>query len=194
MTLTSPELRQPVNAPTVLETSNPSSSLAAQTHVPHSVPPPVTPEEPQPVTKPAEQPPVLPASQRLWNAAYDGLEKDDDTASLVTSYVKILTRVLAEGDTDTSTSGADAAAELDDPTKRQAHMRILVDEGRKKVATSSKITKRVGDVVEYIQKAKGMIDVAIQNIPQAALPWAGVCIGLQVSRHLPYFSFYAYID
>lgn len=194
MTLTSPELRQPVNAPTVLETSNPSFSLAAQTHVPHSVPPPVTPEEPQPVTKPAEQPPVLPASQRLWNAAYDGLEKDDDTASLVTSYVKILTRVLAEGDTDTSTSGADAAAELDDPTKRQAHMRILVDEGRKKVATSSKITKRVGDVVEYIQKAKGMIDVAIQNIPQAALPWAGVCIGLQVSRHLPYFSFYAYID
>lgn len=194
MTLTSPELRQPVNAPTVLETSNPSSSLAAQTHVPHSVPPPVPPEGPQPVTKPAEQPPVLPASQRLWNAAYDGLEKDDDTASLVTSYVKILTRVLAEGDTDTSTSGADAAAELDDPTKRQAHMRILVDEGRKKVATSSKITKRVGDVVEYIQKAKGMIDVAIQNIPQAALPWAGVCIGLQVSRHLPYFSFYAYID
>ena len=132
------------------ETPNPSSSLTAQTHVPHSVPPPIPPEEPQPVTKPTEQPPVLPASQRLWNAAYDSLEKDDDTASLVTSYVKILIRVLAEGDTDTSTSGADAAAELDDPTKRQAHMRILIDEGRKKVATSSKITKRVGDVVEYI--------------------------------------------
>jgi hypothetical protein len=40
-------------------------------------------------------------------------------------------------------------------------MRILVDEGQKKVATSSKITKGVGDVVEYIQKAKEMIDVAI---------------------------------
>jgi hypothetical protein len=173
----------------VQETSKPSSSCAAQTHVPLSVPPSVPPEEPQLATKPAEQPPVIPTSQRLWNAAYDSLEKDDDTARLVTSYVNVLTKVLAEKDTNTSTSGADVAAELNDPTKRQAHMRMLVDEGRKKVATSSKITKRVGDVVEYIQKAKDMIDVAIQNIPQAALPWAGVCIGLQVSRHLPYFGF-----
>jgi len=166
----------------VQETSNSSSSRAAQTHVPLSVPPSVPRQEPQPATKPAEQPPVLPKSQRLWNAAYDSLRKDDDTANLVTSYIKALTKVLAEKDTDISTSGADVAAELNDPTKRHAHMRMLVDEGRKKVATSSKITKRVGDVVEYIQKAKEMIDVAIQNIPQAALPWAGVCIGLQVSR------------
>lgn len=188
-TLAGPELRQPVNAPPVQETPTPSCSLPSQTDVPHSVPLSVPTEEPQTVTESAEQPPVLPISQRLWNAAYVSLEKDDDTASLVISYVKLLTEVLAEKDTDTSTSGADIAAELNDPTKRQAHMRILVDEGRKKVTTPSKITKRLGDVVEYIQKAKGMIDIAIQSIPQAALPWAGVCIGLQVSMHLPYFGF-----
>lgn len=40
-------------------------------------------------------------------------------------------------------------------------MRILADEGRKKVATLSNITERVGNVVEYIPKAKDMVDIAI---------------------------------
>lgn len=41
------------------------------------------------------------------------LEKDDDTAGLVTSYVKVRTKVLVEKDTDTSSSGADVAARTD---------------------------------------------------------------------------------
>jgi hypothetical protein len=111
---------------------------------------------------------------------------DNETAPLVTSYVEVLTRVLAGKEPDVSASGDITAADSDDPIKRQAYMRTLVDEGRKKVAPSTMITKRVGDVVRFIEKAKQMIDVAIQNIPQAALPWAGVCIGLQVTRRLSY--------
>jgi hypothetical protein len=111
---------------------------------------------------------------------------DNETAPLVTSYIEVLTRVLAGKEPDISSSGDITAADLDDPIKRQAYMRTLVDEGRKKVAPSTMITKRVGDVVKFIEKAKQMIDVAIQSIPQAALPWAGVCIGLQVTRCLSY--------
>ncbi|KIW16736.1 hypothetical protein PV08_03925 [Exophiala spinifera] len=180
-TSSGPEPHQPINASTVQETLNHSSSNPTQA----DTPPLIVPEEPQLTTKPTGQTPGLSASQRLWNAAYDSLEEDDDTAALVTSYVKILTGVLAEGDTGVSTSGADVSIELHEPTKRQAHMRMLVDAGRNKVATSSKITKRVGDVIEYIQKAKGMVDIAIQNTPQAALPWAGVCIGLQILSNPP---------
>ena len=66
-------------------------------------------------------------------------------------------------------------------------MKKLVEEGQAKVSTPSKITKGVGDVAQFILSAKGMIDLAIQNIPQAALPWAGVCVGLQVSNH-PHFN------
>jgi uncharacterized phage infection (PIP) family protein YhgE len=124
----------------------------------------------------------LSTSQRLWNAAYNNLEKDDSTAKLVNSYVKTLTTILkAKRASDTSASeAADVSAELKDPVKRQTYMKDLVEEGRKKIATTSKITEGVDNVIGYIEKAKGMIDAAIGNIPQAALPWAGVCLGLQV--------------
>ncbi|KAK0755967.1 LOW QUALITY PROTEIN: hypothetical protein N5P37_011520, partial [Trichoderma harzianum] len=114
----------------------------------------------------------------LWNAAYDSLKEDADTAELVTSYVKALTTIL--GTKPDIVSGADISADLKDPTMRHIFMKKLVEEGLAKISTPSKITKGVGDVAQFIISAKGLIDAAIQNIPQAALPWAGICIGLQI--------------
>lgn len=68
------------------------------------------------------------------------------------------------------------------------YMKKLVEEGRAKIFTAAKITKGVGGVAQFILSAKEMIDLAIQNIPQAALPWAGVCIGIQVSIYPSCFS------
>jgi hypothetical protein len=191
------EPHQPVTASTVQDISKASSSNAAQEQVPPSVLP-VTDaqagpagadpgaKEPQQLTESAvQQAPALSTSQRLWNDAYDSLENDNDTAELVKSYMKTLTTVLkAEKAPDTSASGdSDVSAELKDPTTRQMHMKKLVEEGQAKVSTASKIMRGVGDVAQFILSAKGMIDLAIQNIPQAALPWAGVCVGLQVRNH-----------
>ncbi|KAL7914489.1 WD40 repeat-like protein [Trichoderma velutinum] len=121
---------------------------------------------------------ALSKSQRLWNAAYNSLEEDKDTTELVTSYVETLTTVL--GTRPDIVSGTDIPANLKDPIMRQIFMKKLVEEGQAKISTPSKITKGVGDVAQFILSAKGLIDAAIQNIPQAALPWAGVCIGLQI--------------
>ncbi|RYP20864.1 hypothetical protein DL765_002598 [Monosporascus sp. GIB2] len=133
---------------------------------------------PKPVaTEYTEQPtPVLPASQRLWNAAYDSLERDD--ADLVRSYVKTLETVL--GASPDVAPGTDISAELHNPTKRQVHMKKLVEEGQAKISKASKITNRLGEVADTILSAKAIIDLAVQSIPQAALPWAGVCVGLQI--------------
>jgi hypothetical protein len=60
-------------------------------------------------------------------------------------------------------------------------MEELVEEGLKKVSMAMKITQGLGAGPEFILSAKEVIDPAIGKIPQAALPWAGVCIGLQVS-------------
>jgi hypothetical protein len=191
------EPHQPVTASTVQDISKASSSNAAQEQVPPSVLLVTDSQaglagadcgatEPQQLTESAvQQTPALSTSQRLWNDAYDSLENDNDTAELVKSYMRTLTTVLrAEKAPDTSASGAsDALAAPKDPTKRQMHMKKLVEEGQAKVSAASKITRGVGDVAQFILSAKGMIDLAIQNIPQAALPWAGVCIGLQVSNH-----------
>jgi hypothetical protein len=81
----------------------------------------------------------------------------------------------------------DVAAELEDPTKRQMFMRERVEKGRAKVAKASKISKRVGDFVDAALLVEPMVDAVIQNTPHAApaaLPWAGVCVGLQVSYRL----------
>lgn len=101
--------------------------------------------------------------------------------------MKTLKKVLG---VKASASGADEVpAEFNDPTKRDTYMKKLVEEGRAKISTASKITKGVGDVAKFILSAKGMIDMAIQNVPQAALPWAGVCVGLQVSSHTSQLGF-----
>ncbi|KAI1741442.1 WD40-repeat-containing domain protein [Xylaria scruposa] len=118
-------------------------------------------------------------SQKLWNAAYDDLEKNEETADLVKSYIKILNNALSAETSKTPAPECDSV-ELRDPADRQEYMRKLVEEGQKRFATTSKITGGLQNVIGYIEKIKGVIDVAIGNIPQAALPWAGVSIGLQI--------------
>lgn len=159
----------------------PKSPLSddAQKHVVLSIEPRA--EESQPAPDPTQQQsPALSTSQRLWNAAYDSLEKD--TAELVGSYMKTLEEVLRSETPEPS--AADISAELKDPAKRQIYMKELVEKGGAKISKASNITKGVGQVASFVLSAKGIIDLAIQNIPQAApaaLPWAGVCVGLQVS-------------
>ncbi|KAL7917745.1 hypothetical protein ACQKWADRAFT_317118 [Trichoderma austrokoningii] len=171
---------QAVSIATLSCTTEPDalSSISHATPTAELVP---KPKERQPITTSTEpQALELSTSQRLWNAAYDSLKRDNDTAELAKSYIKTLTGVLNEAAPNISASGEDTLASLDDPTKRQEYMKKFVDEGQKKVATSSKIVGTVGDITQFIISAKGMIDAAVQNIPQAALPWAGVCIGLQI--------------
>ncbi|KAM7187580.1 hypothetical protein V8F33_011136 [Rhypophila sp. PSN 637] len=151
---------------------------AAASHAPHSALSIESRAEPK-ATESTDQPTSAPStSQRLWDAAYDSLAEDKDTAELVGSYMETLEEVL--GDKTFEPSAVEVSATLKDPSQRQAHMRKLVEEGQVKISRSSKIMQGVGEVVQFVLSAKTMIDLAIQNVPQAALPWAGVCIGLQI--------------
>lgn len=174
---------QAVSIATLSCTTEPDalSSISHATPTAELVP---KPKERQPITTSTEPQAIeISTSQRLWNAAYDSLKRDNNTAELAKSYIKTLTEVLNKAGSNTPATEEDTLASLDDPTKRQEYMKKFVDEGQKKVATSSKIVGTVGDITQFIISAKGMIDAAIQNIPQAALPWAGVCIGLQVGSY-----------
>ncbi|KAK4031659.1 hypothetical protein C8A01DRAFT_41893, partial [Parachaetomium inaequale] len=132
--------------------------------------PPALPAESAPKPPPTESTeqltPVLSVSERLWNAAYDSLETDN--AELVMSYVKTLETVL--GANPGVAPDTNISAELYNPTKRQIHMRRLVEGGQAKIFKASKIANRVGDVASTVLSIKGIIDLAVQSVPQAALP------------------------
>jgi hypothetical protein len=103
---------------------------------------------------------------------------------VVESYLKTLKKALGE---QLDADSTDVTTELDDPSKRQILMERLVKEGKSKIEKAAKVTKGVGDFVDAILSIKPAVDFAIKNIPQAApaaLLWAGVCAGLQVSNHL----------
>ena len=89
--------------------------------------------------------------------------------------------------TDASAAATiDISAELMDRNKRQMYMQKLVENGRAKIVETSKVTAAVGAIANGILKAKPIIDLVVKNTPQAApaaLPWAGVCIGLEVSSN-----------
>ncbi|KAL5352139.1 hypothetical protein ACLOAV_002084 [Pseudogymnoascus australis] len=135
--------------------------------------------------------------QKLWNDAYDSLEKDEDTAQFVGPYMETLAEVLDEeraSDTfplrasngsakiegrkanKVSDGSTDISARLQDRTRRQEHMKKLVNDGKERVARASRITNAVGELT------KPMVDV-VMTIPHAApaaLPWAGFCVALQM--------------
>ncbi|KAK4118127.1 hypothetical protein N657DRAFT_659742 [Parathielavia appendiculata] len=176
-------------SPSAAAANPPQSRTGARVPNDHQPPaasqalPPALPAEPAPKPLPTEftEPPtpVLSVSERLWNAAYDSLEADN--AELVMSYAKTLETVL--GANPGVASDPNVLAELHNPTKRQMHMRRLVEEGRAKISRASKITNGVGGVADFVLSVKGIIDLAAQSVPQAALPWAGVCVGLQILRN-----------
>ncbi|KAJ2997492.1 hypothetical protein NUW58_g638 [Xylaria curta] len=134
-------------------------------------------------TEPSEPSnPTFSVSEELWNAAYDDLEEAE--AQLVGSYVKTLNTVL--GDKTSEEFTTDPLVEMKDPIKRQKHMRELVQKGQQRIEKASKIATKVGGVADFILSSKGMVDLTLQSVPQAApaaLPWAGICLGLEILRN-----------
>jgi hypothetical protein len=89
-------------------------------------------------------------------------------------------RSSEEGDTE-DPSPAELSAKLEDPATRQMYMRELVQKGQEKINKASRITTGAGGVADFILSAKEMVDWVLKSVPQAApaaLPWAGVCLGL----------------
>lgn len=91
------------------------------------------------------------------------------------------TLTLALGGRIQVSPGSHVSPALNDPNSRQELIKELVQANEPNIAMLLRNTKKRGNVTEFILSTKGMIFTAIQNTAQAALPWAGVCVGLQVS-------------
>jgi hypothetical protein len=139
-------------------------------------------------------------SEILWDDAYVSIEKEEEEKNLTKSYIKALTKLLqnkkadeieaesqkaqdkeAEPKVDPKT--IDVSAEIHDKANRQELLKLLLKNGQVKAKSMTKFANGVGVVANTILSVKPIGDFIV-TIPQAApaaLPWAGVCAGLQVN-------------
>ncbi|KAJ8129608.1 hypothetical protein O1611_g4022 [Lasiodiplodia mahajangana] len=139
------------------------------------------PDNPTPASPIESSNPTISVSEELWDTAFRKLEANE--TELVGSYMKILREVLGGESGETTT---DLPDEMNNQVERQKYMRELVKRGRERIERASKITTKVGSIADFILSSKGIVDLTIQAVPQAApaaLPWAGVCLGLEILRN-----------
>lgn len=128
-----------------------------------------------------EAEPDISISRKVWDRAYDELAQDEATKSLVEGYLMAVQKANNPDDDATDAELKENAAKMNNEEDRQSLMKKTLESGRKKIFKSSKVTNAVGGASGFVLKFKSVIDLAVGTNPQAALPWAGVCIGLQVS-------------
>ena len=118
--------------------------------------------------------------ERLWDRAYDNLKTTDP--ALARAYEKILSRKLRDpGLSSPIDESEQNIIAQEDVRMRREQMRGLIHDGLKKTAREARIKDNVGVAMQVVNSAKGLISSAVQAVPQAALPWTGVCVALDVS-------------
>ena len=119
--------------------------------------------------------------EQLWDKAYDELKKDH--GELLLGYETILSQELNGVDWNIISESqlVEAMIEEKNPVERKSQMARLVRAGLEKTETEANVKKRAGEAIQVVLSAKDMIDSVINDVPQAALAWTGVCLALQVS-------------
>jgi hypothetical protein len=122
--------------------------------------------------------------ERLWNRAYDQARESD--AGVVDAYERILSLRLYQGPTDDknlleSTKLESQHNEIaSDPAKRRAQMRQVIQQGLRRTEKDARAKSGIDDNIQTFMVVKESVDKAIHASPEAAVPWVGVCIALEV--------------
>lgn len=119
---------------------------------------------------------ALSKSQILWSEAYDRLKADGASKDVVASYETILLSVAKQQSPEFDRHSVD----LEDPLGRQKFSKLLLQHGKDRISKVSNATQKIGEVTKFLQGITKTIDGAIQSIPQAAIPWVGVKMALEI--------------
>lgn len=117
----------------------------------------------------------------MWNRAYDQLANDEGTKELVEAYLKAVKKASRPAGDGKGPDADEDISEIKDQAGRDRLLQGAIKSGQERIHKSTKATSAVGKVSGFVLKFKDVVDFAVGTNPQAALPWAGVCIGLTVS-------------
>ncbi|KAF5700770.1 het-E-1 heterokaryon incompatibility protein [Fusarium globosum] len=111
--------------------------------------------------------------EQLWNQAYDGLRQSEN--KYIAQYEEILVSELKKDNPDSDTVSLGSSHE-----ERWRQMQRLVQIGLSKTEKEAKIYEKVNDGLELFGTVRALVEPAVSAVPQAAIPWVGVCFILEV--------------
>lgn len=114
--------------------------------------------------------------ETIWDRAYDALKIED--AALVQAYERILSSKLQ----NTEVTADVNVINQHDKEKRRHQMHQLVRGGLDKVSQETKVKSLVGSVLQTVNLAQNIVTEVVRDVPQAAIPWAAVCLSLEVRQ------------
>lgn len=112
--------------------------------------------------------------ETIWDRAYDALKIED--AALVQAYERILSSKLQNTEVAADTN----VINQHDKKKRRGQMHQLVKDGLDKISQETKVKSLVGSVLQTVNLAQNIVSEVVKDVPQAAIPWAAVCLSLEV--------------
>ncbi|PTB49390.1 hypothetical protein M431DRAFT_500173 [Trichoderma harzianum CBS 226.95] len=113
-------------------------------------------------------------SETIWDHAYDALKTED--AALVQAYERILSSKLQ----NTEVMADVNVINQHDKEKRRSQMHQLAKGGLDKISQETKVKSFVGSVLQTVNLAQNIVTEVVKDVPQAAIPWAAVCLSLEL--------------
>ncbi|KEY71668.1 hypothetical protein S7711_09702, partial [Stachybotrys chartarum IBT 7711] len=116
--------------------------------------------------------------ERLWNDAYDKLKLSEP--KLVEAYEQILSSII-DGDETISTT-CEPTENVIGATRetRSLQMQQVIRKGLDRTQKQASVKQGIDEGLQVWKTVKGTVDKAVQMTPEAAVAWAGVCLGLEI--------------
>ncbi|RBA17552.1 hypothetical protein FPRO05_11267 [Fusarium proliferatum] len=135
--------------------------------------PPVDKKLPLVGSEPKKEPKQNKLQEQLWNQAYDELRQSEN--KYIAQYEEILVSELKKDNPDSDTVSLGISHK-----ERWRQMQRLVQIGLSKTEKEAKIYEKVNDGLELCGTVRALVEPAVSAVPQAAIPWVGVCFILEV--------------
>ncbi|KAH6652126.1 NACHT domain-containing protein [Truncatella angustata] len=157
-----------------------SSALSQPSQASQSVPTPIpqASAEPTSTTIPASSKHLQSSGiqERLWATSFEELEKTKP--ELVKAFRRVIYTKVNQPNLTPNGPLKHGEEDSRDPTPEE--LERWIKDGLLRNERAASVQKGIGVVVQVVGPAKHIMNLVVQAVPQATIPWAGICLGLEI--------------
>lgn len=124
--------------------------------------------------------PLRSPHERVWDEAYDKLKENEP--KLAEAYEAIISAEIHRDDDDSVSTSLESGTTDE---SRHHRMKQMIQKGLERTEKDASIKQNLDKGLQVVQTVKEMIDRTVRAAPEAAIAWAGVCLGLEVRSVVP---------